>query len=82
MGGDYTKVIEMKSLIILGSTGSIGTNTLDVVRQHSDKLRVVALCAGSNLKLLLEQVTEFKPMFVAICDVEAAQVVKIGRAHV
>lgn len=66
----------MKSLIILGSTGSIGTNTLDVVRQHSDKLRVVALCAGSNLKLLLEQVTEFKPMFVAICDVEAAQVVK------
>ena len=42
----------MKKIAILGSTGSIGTQTLDVVREHSDELQVVALAAGSNNCLL------------------------------
>ncbi|MDP3487430.1 MAG: 1-deoxy-D-xylulose-5-phosphate reductoisomerase, partial [Bacillota bacterium] len=66
----------MKKLIILGSTGSIGTNTLDVVRRHPEKLRVVALCAGRNLQLLLEQMAEFCPNYVAIGDQRASQTVK------
>ena len=66
----------MKNLIILGSTGSIGVNTLDVVRRHPDKLGVAALCAGSNVKLILEQIAEFRPKCVAICDHSASQTVK------
>ena len=49
----------MKNLAILGSTGSIGQSTLDVVRAHPDKLRVVALAAGSNADRLAEQAAEF-----------------------
>ncbi|KAF0195446.1 MAG: 1-deoxy-D-xylulose-5-phosphate reductoisomerase [Bacillota bacterium] len=66
----------MKKLIVLGSTGSIGTSTLDVVRRHPTKLNVVALCAGRNIRLLLEQIAEFRPEFVAICDQRAAQTLK------
>jgi 1-deoxy-D-xylulose-5-phosphate reductoisomerase len=50
-------------LAILGSTGSIGRQTLDVVRAHPDKLSVVGLAAGYNLKLLSEQIREFHPQF-------------------
>ena len=66
----------MKKLIILGSTGSIGTNTLDVVRRHPSRLCVVALCAGRNLKLLLEQIAEFRPKFVAISGKHAAEAIQ------
>jgi len=66
----------MKSLLILGSTGSIGTNTLEVVRRHPDKLSVVALSAGSNVKLLLEQVAEFRPKLVAIREAGAVDEIK------
>lgn len=55
-----------KRLAILGSTGSIGRQTLEVVSQFPDLFEVVALSAGSNLKLLLEQVAAFKPQYVAI----------------
>jgi len=55
----------MKSVAILGSTGSIGTQTLDVIRENKD-INVTALSAGSNIKLLEEQVREFKPKLVAI----------------
>lgn len=58
----------MKSISILGSTGSIGTQTLDIVREHPDKFRVVGLVTGSNVELLAKQVLEFKPEIVAICD--------------
>ena len=54
----------MKRISILGSTGSIGTQTLDVVRAHPDKLKIVGLAANSNYKLLLNQIEEFKPQFV------------------
>ncbi len=56
----------MKRLCILGSTGSIGTQTLDVVRKHPDQFRVVALAAGTNLETLAEQVDEFRPVLALL----------------
>ena len=58
----------MKRISILGSTGSIGRQTLDVVRQHKDKFEVVAISANSSIDLLLEQIKEFKPKYVAVYD--------------
>jgi 1-deoxy-D-xylulose-5-phosphate reductoisomerase len=58
----------MKNLAILGSTGSIGCSTLDVVRAHPDKLRVVGLAAGANAERLLEQATEFQPSVIAMAS--------------
>ena len=60
----------MKNLTILGSTGSIGTSTLDVVRRHPEEYRVYALVAGRNLELLSKQIQEFHPK-VAIIETEA-----------
>ena len=60
----YSMDLNMKGLSVLGSTGSIGTQTLDVVRAHPDKLKIVGLAANSNYKLLLNQIEEFKPQFV------------------
>ncbi|WP_204103016.1 MULTISPECIES: 1-deoxy-D-xylulose-5-phosphate reductoisomerase [Spirulina sp. CCY15215] len=58
----------MKAIAILGSTGSIGTQTLDIVQQYPDRFRVVGLAAGRNVELLAEQVRQFKPEIVAIQD--------------
>ncbi len=58
----------MKLISILGSTGSIGTQTLDIVNQYPDKFRVVGLAAGSNVTMLAQQVKQFKPEIVAIRD--------------
>lgn len=63
----------MKKIAILGSTGSIGTQTLDVVREHSDELQVVALAAGSNKERLKEQIQEFHPELVSLSDEKKAQ---------
>lgn len=60
----------MRSLTILGSTGSIGQNTLDVISGHLDKLEVVALTAHQNAEKLIEQALRFKPKKVAIADDE------------
>lgn len=57
---------------ILGSTGSVGANTLDVIRRHPDRFEVFALTAKSQWELLLEQAAEFKPLFVVMIDPEAA----------
>ena len=62
----------MKKIGILGSTGSIGTQTLDIVRMYPDRLRVTALAAGSNVKLLEEQIGEFRPGFALMWSEEAA----------
>jgi len=56
----------MRVLTILGSSGSIGTSTLDVVRRHPAKFRVYGLVAGSNIARLLQQILEFRPRFVAV----------------
>ena len=56
----------LKALSILGSTGSIGLSTLEVVRKSPGLFKVVSLAAGSNIKLLAEQVAEFSPLFVSV----------------
>ena len=58
----------MKHLSILGSTGSIGTQTLDIVRQFPNEFKVVGLTANKNSELLLKQIKELKPKAVAIMD--------------
>ena len=62
----------MKQLAVLGSTGSIGRSTLDVVTSRPDAFRVFALAAGRNLDLLLEQVALFRPRIVTVADASAA----------
>jgi 1-deoxy-D-xylulose-5-phosphate reductoisomerase len=62
----------MKHLTILGSTGSIGVNTLNVVRGNPHHYKVVALAAGTNAELLREQIIEFKPQLVAVQDESVA----------
>ena len=56
----------MKSIALLGSTGSIGVSTLDLVRRFPDRFRIVGMVAGENLKLLAAQIKEFSPRCVAI----------------
>ena len=58
----------MKQIAILGSTGSIGTQTLDVVRQHPDKFSVYALSAHRSIDMLIKQALEFNPAVVCIAD--------------
>ena len=58
----------MKELCILGSTGSIGTQTLDVVRNYPDRYSVYAICANRSIDKLVEQAKEFHPEVVCIAD--------------
>jgi 1-deoxy-D-xylulose-5-phosphate reductoisomerase len=60
----------VKAITILGSTGSIGTQTLDIVAQYPDLFRVVGLAAGRNITMLAEQIRQFRPEIVAICEAE------------
>src|SRR4030095_12789654 len=62
----------MKSIVILGSTGSIGTNTLDIVERFPDEFRVVGLTAGSNDEMLADQIRRFRPQAVAMSTEAAA----------
>lgn len=71
----------MKNVAILGSTGSIGTQTLDVIR-HNDDLNLVAISAGSNIVLLEEQIREFKPELVAVWNKENAKTLQEAVADV
>lgn len=70
----------MKRLIILGSTGSIGTQALDIVRANPDKYTVVGLAAGSNAELLEKQAREFSVKAVALFDINASNDLKIKLA--
>lgn len=58
----------MQNLTILGSTGSIGVSTLDVIRQHPQRYRVVALCAHTQLDRLFDQCLEFRPRYAVVKD--------------
>ncbi|ADW16996.1 1-deoxy-D-xylulose 5-phosphate reductoisomerase [Desulfobulbus propionicus DSM 2032] len=58
----------MKALSLLGSTGSIGTNVLAVVRQFPEQFRIVGLAAGRNVALLAEQVLEFQPECISVAE--------------
>jgi 1-deoxy-D-xylulose-5-phosphate reductoisomerase len=66
----------MKRISVLGSTGSIGTQTLDVVRENPEKFKVVALGANNNINLLLEQIKEFRPRVVAVFSEQKAMELK------
>ena len=61
-----------KNVVVLGSTGSIGRNTLDVIARHPDRFRVAALAAGKNDRLLLEQCVAFRPAHAVLSDAGAA----------
>ena len=66
----------MEKLAVLGSTGSIGTQTLDIARAHPDRFEITALGAASSVEVLAGQVAEFKPEVVAIADVDQAAELK------
>ncbi|MCQ2080390.1 MAG: 1-deoxy-D-xylulose-5-phosphate reductoisomerase [Lachnospiraceae bacterium] len=69
----------MKNIAVLGSTGSIGTQTLDIVRNNSD-LKVVGLCAGNNVDLMEKQVREFNPLIAVMGNDKAASDLKVRLA--
>ncbi|TCZ79996.1 1-deoxy-D-xylulose-5-phosphate reductoisomerase [Paenibacillus albiflavus] len=67
-----------KSIAILGSTGSVGTQTLDVIAQHKEQFQVEALAGGNNIQLLLEQIHQFRPKKVSISTKELAEELKLS----
>ncbi|MBE0460423.1 MAG: 1-deoxy-D-xylulose-5-phosphate reductoisomerase [Candidatus Aminicenantes bacterium] len=71
----------MKNVSILGSTGSIGRNTLQVIEHLSDKFNIVGLAAGKNTKLLKKQVEKFKPKVVSLERTEDAQEIMQAYSH-
>ncbi len=60
----------MKAITLLGSTGSIGTQTLDIVAQYPDQFRIVGLASGRNIQMLAQQIRQFRPAIAAICQEE------------
>ncbi|MCH9698973.1 MAG: 1-deoxy-D-xylulose-5-phosphate reductoisomerase, partial [Gammaproteobacteria bacterium] len=62
----------MKSICILGSTGSIGVSTLDVIARHPDKYRAVALTANANVDAMYEQCVRHQPKYAVMVDTHAA----------
>src|SRR6476469_3833981 len=58
----------VKAITLLGSTGSIGTQTLDIVAQYPDQFRIIGLTAGRNVTLLAQQIRQFRPEIVAVCN--------------
>jgi len=60
--------VTVRRVSILGSTGSVGTSTLDLIARAADRFEVVALAAGNNWQLLAEQAKKFRPRFVALAD--------------
>ena len=63
----------MKNIVVMGSTGSIGTQTLDVVRSYGDRLKVLALAAGSSVDKMEAQIREFHPGYAVMWSEEAAK---------
>ena len=72
----------MKAISLLGSTGSIGTQTLDIVAQYPEQFRIVGLAAGRNIELLAQQIRQFKPEVVAIGDERQLPALKAAIADV
>lgn len=66
----------MKKLSLLGSTGSIGTQTLDIVRNYPNQFQILALSGKSNIELLLKQMDEFKPKYVCVMTEDAVSLLK------
>ncbi|NME35674.1 1-deoxy-D-xylulose-5-phosphate reductoisomerase [Fusobacterium sp. FSA-380-WT-3A] len=66
----------MKNITILGSTGSIGTNALEIIKHKRDEFNVIALSGHSNYKLIIEQIREFNPKYVSIGTEEGKEKIK------
>ncbi len=73
---NVSEVILLKNIVILGSTGSIGTSALEVIRNNPDKFRVVGMSAFSNLELFSKQIEEFKPEIISIGSESDAKTLK------
>ncbi|TGU99995.1 1-deoxy-D-xylulose-5-phosphate reductoisomerase, partial [Mesorhizobium sp. M00.F.Ca.ET.186.01.1.1] len=73
----------MKKIALLGSTGSIGTSTLEVVEQHPEDFAVVAMAAGTNVELFAKQVEKFRPELVSVGSEQAAVQLReqLGSGH-
>lgn len=71
----------MQAVTVLGSTGSIGRNTLDVLQRHPDRYRIQALAAGSDAETLHEQCLRYKPAQVALADEKAAKQLAVALAE-
>jgi 1-deoxy-D-xylulose-5-phosphate reductoisomerase len=71
----------VKSITLLGSTGSIGTQTLEILTHHPDQFRLVGLAARSNVELLAAQIRQFRPEIVALCDAEKLPDLKAAIAN-
>jgi len=67
----------LKNISLLGSTGYIGINSLKVIKGNPDRYRIVALGAGKNIDLLLNQIKEFRPRFAAVINSDLAKDLKI-----
>jgi len=66
----------MKRLAILGSTGSIGVNTLDIVKQFPERFKVVSLAAGVNIQLLKQQILQFRPKMISVLNKELSETLR------
>jgi 1-deoxy-D-xylulose-5-phosphate reductoisomerase len=66
----------MKNIVVLGSTGSIGTQTLDIARKYREEITITALAAGSNINLLEKQIREFHPKLVCVFNEDKAAQLK------
>lgn len=69
-------MIERKKIVVLGSTGSIGQNTLSVARDNPEAVQIVGLAAGKNLNLLIRQIREFRPAMVSMSDEDNASLLR------
>ncbi len=69
--------MDSKKIVVLGSTGSIGTQTLEVVDNYSDRLSVLALCAGTNSELMEKQVRKYRPALAVMWSETAAEDLKV-----
>lgn len=76
LDGDNKQVTEQKKIVVLGSTGSIGQNTLSVARENPEKLQIIGLAAGKNLNLLIRQIREFRPGMVSMSDEDSASLLR------
>ncbi|MBT2755981.1 1-deoxy-D-xylulose-5-phosphate reductoisomerase [Mesobacillus foraminis] len=66
----------MKKISLLGATGSIGIQTLDIIREHPDEFRLVAMSAGRNIDLVRKAIAEFKPEYVSVQEKSGAETLK------
>ena len=72
----------MKSISLLGATGSIGLQTLDIVRDHADEFKIVAFAAGKNIERTKEIIVEFSPKLVSVQLEEDAHMLSKEFPHI